>query len=49
MDPDVVDDPAYREQIIQGLRSIPTLSIVTDHDNLWDNQSGHLYQQHAAW
>ncbi len=40
MDPAVVDDPAYRQEIIQGLRSIPTLSIVTDNDNLWDDRDG---------
>ncbi|MBN2474517.1 MAG: lamin tail domain-containing protein [Pirellulales bacterium] len=35
MDPDVVDNPLYSEQLIDSLRSIPTLSIVTENDNLF--------------
>ena len=34
MDPDVVNDPRYRETIKEGLLSIPSLSIVTDPENL---------------
>ena len=52
MDPDVVDDPAYRDEILTGLRSIPTLSIVTDHANLWDSTDGiyiHSTQRGANW
>lgn len=35
MDPDVVDHPAYRDKIEDALKDIPTLSIVTDRDNLF--------------
>ncbi|MCA9170783.1 MAG: CotH kinase family protein, partial [Planctomycetales bacterium] len=52
MDPDVVNDPAYRDEMLDALRSIPTLSIVTDSDNLWDANSG-IYinstQRGIAW
>lgn len=52
MDPVVVDDPAYTERLLEGLRSIPTLSVVTDHDHLWDSRDGiyiHSTQRGAAW
>ncbi len=52
MDPDVVTDPAYRDEMVSALRSIPTMSIVTDHENLWDANSG-IYinstQRGPAW
>jgi hypothetical protein len=34
MDPDIVDDPRYRQLLLDGLTSIPTLSLVTDMANL---------------
>lgn len=34
MDPRVVDDPRYRQAIEQALRSIPTISLVSDAKNL---------------
>ncbi|MEZ6120758.1 MAG: CotH kinase family protein [Pirellulaceae bacterium] len=52
MDPDVVTDPAYRDEIIDGLKSIPSLSIVTDFDHLWDSESGiyiHSTQRGPNW
>ncbi len=52
MDPDVVDDPVYTDRLIEGLQSIPTLSIVTDQANLWDATDG-IYinstQRGDAW
>jgi len=35
MDPDVVNDPLYRGRIRDSLLSLPTMSIVTDLDNLF--------------
>jgi hypothetical protein len=52
MDPDVVDDPAYRDEIIDGLRSIPTISLVTNHEHLWDERDGiyvHSTQRGSQW
>lgn len=40
MDPDVCNDPAYREVIPEALTSIPSISIVTDLGNLFDPDSG---------
>lgn len=40
MDPEVTDDPAYRDTIRDDLRSIPTLSLVLDPDGLWDLDNG---------
>lgn len=40
MDPNVVNDPNYGSTISNDLRSIPTLSIVTDHDSLWNPTTG---------
>ena len=50
MDPDVINDPQYKDQITDALRSIPTLSLVTDLKNLFDPDSG-IYvnaQYHGA-
>ena len=35
MDPDVVNDPSYRDELVPGLESIPTVSIVMDRDDLF--------------
>jgi hypothetical protein len=35
MDPDVVNDPATQRELLDGLREIPTLSIVTDVEDLF--------------
>ncbi|MCU0963000.1 MAG: lamin tail domain-containing protein, partial [Pirellulaceae bacterium] len=40
MDPDIVDDPAYRDTLKEALRSLPTMSIVTDQANLFDPATG---------
>jgi hypothetical protein len=40
MDPQVVNDPAYSDEIIQGLKSIPTMSIVMDPDDLFGTRNG---------
>ncbi|MEM7117447.1 MAG: CotH kinase family protein [Chloroflexota bacterium] len=40
MDPEVVDDVAYQDLLQDGLTVIPTLSIVTDVDNLFDPETG---------
>ena len=40
MDPEVVNDPVYSEEIIPGLKSIPTLSIVSDPASFWSPQDG---------
>jgi hypothetical protein len=40
MDPDVVNAAAYRDQIVAGLQSIPTMSIVTSQDNLFGPVNG---------
>jgi hypothetical protein len=42
MDPDVVDDPAYAAEMIPALKSIRTLSIVTDPENLYNGSTGIL-------
>ena len=47
MDPDIAQDPAYAGQMIDALRTIPTLSIVTDKNNLFnkteDENTGGIY------
>ena len=35
MDPEIVDHPAYRDELVSSLKSIPTLSIVMDPDDLF--------------
>jgi hypothetical protein len=40
MDPEIVNDPAYKDAIIDGLLSIPTLSIVMDREDFWDVYDG---------
>ena len=40
MDPEITQHPAYRDILDEALLSIPTLSIVTDIDNLFDNDTG---------
>ncbi len=52
MDPDVVNNPAYRDEIIAGLQSIPTMSIVMDPEDLFGATEG-IYsnsgQRGSAW
>ncbi|MBT5708493.1 MAG: hypothetical protein HOI66_19425 [Verrucomicrobia bacterium] len=40
MDPIVVDDPRYREELIVGLKSLPSFSVVMDLDDMFDSQNG---------
>ena len=40
MDPEIVNDPRYSQTIIDDLRSVPTMSLVFDPDDLWDDQTG---------
>ncbi|MDF1860379.1 MAG: CotH kinase family protein [Verrucomicrobiales bacterium] len=42
MDPDVVDAPAYNAEMVSALKSVRSLSIVTDPDNLFDSAIGIL-------
>lgn len=37
MDPDIVDDPRYRGVIVDGLKSIPTMSITSNVDEIFSN------------
>jgi hypothetical protein len=57
MDPNVVNDPNYGATISNDMRSIPTLSIITDHASIWDpsmgiyvdaTQSGDLWERAAS-
>ena len=38
MDPEMTEDPLLRPKIIEGLKSIPILSIATDKDNLFSHE-----------
>jgi len=40
MDPDVVNDPQYSDQIEDALLAIPSISLVTDLENLFDRSKG---------
>lgn len=40
MDPNVVNSPNYGATISNDLRSIPTLSLVSDHDSFWHPSTG---------
>ncbi|MEM6395585.1 MAG: chitobiase/beta-hexosaminidase C-terminal domain-containing protein [Bacteroidota bacterium] len=40
MDPSIVDSPLYSEDILRGLRDIPSLSIVMPFDDFWDMYDG---------
>jgi hypothetical protein len=40
MDPDVVNHALYRDEMIDNLKSIPTLSLVSDQDNLFGRARG---------
>ena len=47
MDPEMTNDPVLAPKIIEGLKSLPVLSIVTDKDNLFshenDEETGGIY------
>ena len=40
MDPEIVNHPTYRDTILDDLRSVPTLSLVMDPNDLWDFDNG---------
>jgi hypothetical protein len=40
MDPNIVNHPIYGPALSNALRSIPTLSIVSDHNGLWNASTG---------
>jgi len=40
MDPDVVNDPQYEDLMDDALLAIPSISLVTDMENLFDRQNG---------
>ncbi|MEX0586755.1 MAG: CotH kinase family protein, partial [Pirellulales bacterium] len=52
MDPDVVNNPLYSDELLQGLRDIPTISLVMDPADLFGTASG-IYtnssQRGSAW
>jgi hypothetical protein len=52
MDPEVVDDPAYAATIVEDLKTIPTMSLVTDIDNFFGATEGiytHVQGRGVAW
>ncbi|MSU31966.1 MAG: hypothetical protein EXS25_04755 [Pedosphaera sp.] len=40
MDPRIVNDPRYREEILTGLKALPSFSLVTDVDSLFGKKRG---------
>ena len=40
MDPEIVGDPAYRDELVGGLKAIPTLSIVMKREDLFGAEQG---------
>ena len=52
MDPEVVNDPRFKDQFVEGLESIPAISVVTDVAHLFDAETG-IYsnpgQQGREW
>lgn len=40
MDPNIVDDPRFKEELIDGLKSLPSFSVVLDLDDMFDSQNG---------
>jgi hypothetical protein len=52
MDPDVVNDPRYKDLIDGALLAIPSISLVTDLANLFDSRTGiyvNPYSQGQTW
>jgi hypothetical protein len=52
MDPQVVNDPAYRDEILDGLRSIPTMSLLMEPGDLFGAERGiyiHSGQRGDQW
>jgi hypothetical protein len=40
MDPDVVNSPPYRDEIIPALKSLPSFCVVTDLNHLFNSSTG---------
>jgi len=40
MDPRIVNDPRFRDEIVAGLKALPSFSIVTDMDNMFGEKRG---------
>ena len=52
MDPEVVDDPDYTDLVQGSLRSIPSVSLVTDQEGLFSTDRGIYYnpgEKGAEW
>lgn len=52
MDPEIVYNPTYHDDLLLGLRSIPTMSIVTDNDGLFGAANGiyiHSLERGELW
>ncbi len=52
MDPEVVEDPATAAELLDGMRAIPTLSVVLEPDDLWSDTDGiyvHSAERGDAW
>ena len=42
MDPEMTNDPVLRPKIIEGLKQLPILSVVTDKDNLFSHENNEV-------
>ena len=40
MDPRIVNDPRFKDEIVAGLKSLPSVSIVTDMDHMFGEKNG---------
>lgn len=52
MDPDVYNHPDYRDDMVEALLAIPTLSVSTDRDNIFGSSIGiytHAKQKGLSW
>ena len=52
MDSDVVNDPRYTSQMEESLLEIPTISLVTDNDDMFSSSSGiyvNAYSHGEKW
>jgi VCBS repeat-containing protein len=49
MDPEITQNPAYRDTIDDALLAIPTVSIVTDIEHLFDPQTGIYQRPERPW
>lgn len=52
LSPDLTEDPAGRRALLEGLASLPSLSIITDPENLFGPETGiytHPAERGSAW